>query len=90
MLAPLPAPVVRHLRLQDDEEPPAVRKSRPWPLLIWCVLAVMAGAVGYQLWMLERQPRWAPLGLEAAASAQDVVLSWNSASLRRSNRPRRA
>jgi TonB family protein len=79
MLVPLPAPAVRHLRLVEDEEPPAVRKSSPWPLLVWCILAVMAGAVGYQLWVLERQPRWAPLGLAATASAQDVVLSWNPA-----------
>jgi TonB family protein len=79
MLVPLPAPAVRHLRLVDDEEPRAVRKSSPWPLVLWCVLAVMAGAVGYQLWVLERQPRWAPLGLQATASAQDVVLSWNPA-----------
>ena len=45
----------------------------------WCVLAVVAGAVGYQLWVLEHQPRWAPLGMEARASARDVQLSWNSA-----------
>ena len=77
-LAPLPSHVARRARLYDDEAPPAVRRSRPLPLLLWCVLAVVAGAVGYQLWMLEHQPRWALLGMEARVSARDVQLSWNS------------
>jgi hypothetical protein len=79
VLAPLPAHVARRLRMQDDEAPPTPRKSRPLPLLLWCVLAVVAGAVGYQLWALEHQPRWAPLGLDATASAHDLQLRWNSA-----------
>jgi hypothetical protein len=78
MLAPLPSHVARRVRLHDDEAPPAVQRSHPLSLLLWCVLAVVAGAVGYQLWMLEHQPRWAPLGMEARVSARDVQLSWNS------------
>lgn len=79
MLAPLPSHVARRVRLHDDEEaPPAVRRSRPMALALWCILAVVAGAVGYQLWTIEHQPRWAPLGMEARASARDVQLSWNS------------
>jgi Gram-negative bacterial TonB protein C-terminal len=79
VLAPLPAHVARRLRIPDDEPPPALRKSRPLPLLLWCVLAIVAGAVGYQLWALEHQPRWAPLALDATASAHDLQLRWNSA-----------
>jgi hypothetical protein len=77
-IAPLPLPVARRSRLQEDEAP-ALRGSRPWTLLWLCALAAIAGAAGYEIWTLERQPRWVPLGLNATVSARDLQLSWDSA-----------
>jgi hypothetical protein len=44
-----------------------------------CVLAAIAGgAAAYGFWTLERQPRWSPMGMDATASARELVLSWDS------------
>ena len=78
-IAVLPLPASRRARIQEDEAPPAPRDSRRWTLLWLCALAAIAGAAGHEIWTLEHQPRWAPLGLHATASARDVLLTWDAA-----------
>ena len=78
-VAVLSLPAARRARLEEDEAPPVPRSSRPWTLLWLCALAVIAGAAGHEIWTLERQPRWAPLGLHATASARDLLLTWDAA-----------
>jgi hypothetical protein len=78
-IAVLPLPASRRSRIPEDEAPPVPRSSHGWTLLWLCALAVIAGAAGHEIWTLERQPRWAPMGLHATASARNLVLTWDAA-----------
>ena len=78
-IAVLPLPASRRARIQEDEATPAPRGSHRWTLLWLCALAAIAGAAGHEIWTLEHQLRWAPLGLHATASARDVLLTWDAA-----------
>ena len=78
-IAVMPLPASRRARVQEDDAPPAPRDSRRWTLLWLCALAAIAGAAGHEIWTLEHQLRWAPLGLNATASERDVLLTWDAA-----------
>jgi hypothetical protein len=78
-VAVLPLPASRRARILEDGAPPAPRGSHRWTLLWLCALAAIAGAAGHEIWTLEHQLRWAPLGLHATASARDVLLTWDAA-----------
>jgi proteasome lid subunit RPN8/RPN11 len=76
----LPAPFDAQRReWREDDEPRASRGSQIWLPVLLCALAAIAGASGYGYWTLEHQPRWSPMGLDATGSAQELVLSWDSA-----------
>ena len=78
-IAVLPLPASRRARIQENEAPPAARDSRRWTVLWLCALAAIAGLAGHEIWTLEHEPRWAPLGLHATASAKDLLLTWDAA-----------
>jgi TonB family protein len=78
-IAVLPLPAARRARIQEDEAPPAPRDSRRWTLLWLCALAAIAGMAGHEIWTLEHEPRWAPLGLHATTSPKDLQLTWDAA-----------
>jgi hypothetical protein len=66
--------------LGSEEGKPArtPRGSQIWLSVLLCVLAAVAGAAAYGFWTLERQPRWAPMGLDVTAAARELMLSWDS------------
>lgn len=76
----LPAPyLARRGQWQEGNTTRAPRKSRIWLRVILCVLAAIAAALVYGFWTLERQPHWAPMGLDAKASGRELLLIWDSA-----------
>jgi len=76
----LPAPHARRRRWEEDEPARAPRGSQIWLPVLLCVLAAVAGAAAYGFWTLQRQPRWAPMGLDVTAAARELMLSWDSTS----------
>jgi hypothetical protein len=76
----LPAPHARRRRWDEDEPTRAPRGSQIWLPVLLCVLAAVAGAAAYGFWTLQRQPRWAPMGLDVTAAARELMLSWDSTS----------
>jgi hypothetical protein len=76
----LPAPyLARRGQWQEGDATRAPRKSRIWLPVMLCALAAIAVAAIYGFWTLERQPRWAPMGLDATASGRELLLIWDSA-----------
>ena len=75
----LPAPHAPHREWEEESAPQAPRRSRLWLPVLSCALAAVAGVAVYGFRTLERQPHWAPLGLDATASARDLLVSWDSA-----------
>ncbi len=57
----------------------AERRRKPRFCLPWltCLLVSLAGAAGYELWILAREPRWAELHLDAKPTAAGLELSWD-------------
>jgi proteasome lid subunit RPN8/RPN11 len=83
--SPRPVPVLparydaRTRQGPEDDAMRAPRGSRNWLPVLLCALAAIAGAAAYGFWTLERQPRWAPMGLDATASARELLVIWDSA-----------
>jgi hypothetical protein len=76
----LPAPyLARPGQMQEGDATRAPGKSRIWLPVTLCALAAIAVAAVYGFWTLERQPRWAPMGLDATASRRELRLIWDSA-----------
>jgi hypothetical protein len=73
----LPTPHARGRRW-EEEPARAPRGSQIWLPVLLCVLAAVAGAAAYGFWTLQRQPRWAPMGLDVTAAARELMLSWDS------------
>jgi hypothetical protein len=76
--AVLPASHARRRRWEEDEPARTPRGSQIWLSVLLCVLAAVAGAAAYGFWTLQRQPRWAPMGLDVTAAARELMLSWDS------------
>jgi hypothetical protein len=74
----LPAPHARRRQSEEEEPARAPRGSQIWLPVLLSVLAAVAGAAAYGSWTLQRQPRWAPMGLDVTASARELMLSWDS------------
>lgn len=77
---PRPTPVLLapHARRRRWEEDESARGSQILLPVLLCVLAAVAGAAAYGFWTLQRQPRWAPMGLDVTAAARELMLSWDS------------
>ncbi len=62
----------------EFETAPAGRR-RVWLPLAACILLALTAALGYEFWKTARQPQWAELRLDAAATAGQIQLSWDRA-----------
>jgi hypothetical protein len=60
-----------------EASPPQARSRRFWLPLLQLLLVSIAAAGVYELWNLAREPRWAPLRLDARKADGAIRLSWD-------------
>lgn len=74
---PLAMPAPYRMRQEVEDAEPARRRVRWWIPALVCLASAVAGAVIFELWTLERAPRWTELHLDARPVGGRLQVSWD-------------